>query len=207
MTAFSITANLAFDSKQELIDAINDWMDREDLSGAAPQMIALCEDEIRIAIEELLLETSATLQSDNNGLASLPADAKTVKRVIHNGCTIPQRGINAIDRMPEDKTQPLAYTLEQSSIRLWPLGEYTVDILYQPLLSRLTEANPSNSLLDLFPSLYFYGSLTFASGYVADDMRAAQFRSLFDLMLEKVRSYFINQRNAGQLAARVDFVP
>lgn len=208
MTAFQIDANLAFDNYDELIAAIDDWMDRADLSGAAPQMIALAEDEIRIAVEPFFLETSTSLTSGTDGYAALPADLKQIKRVLYDNCSIPMRGINAVDRMTEDVTQPWAYTVERGGIRVWPAAAHTVSVLYQPKLARLTNANPTNNLLDEFPSLYFYGAMTFAAGYVADDQRAESvFRPMFETMLDKVADYYKMQRQGGPMVARVAFVP
>lgn len=208
MTAFQVDANLAFDDYPALIAAIDDWMDRNDLSGVAPQMIALAEDEIRIELEPLFQETSTTLVSASTGIAILPNDMKSPKRVLYDGCTVPQRGLTAIDRMPEGSSRPWAYTVEQNAIRLWPAGEYTVQVLYQPLLERLTDANPTNRVLDVFPSLYFYGAMTFAAGYVADDERAESvFRPMFQTMLAKVGDYYRKQRHSGPMVPRVAFLP
>lgn len=207
MTAFQIDGNLAFDNYDELIETINDWLDREDLTGVAPQMIALAEDEIKMAVEPYFLETLTSLVSDVGGFAALPTNTKRVKRVMYEGCSVPQRGINSVDRMTEDKTRPWAYTMEQGGIRVWPAAEHTISVLYQPRLERLTNGNPTNNLLDEFPSLYFYGSLVFAHGYVADDERAARFRRLFDMQLVKVRDYYLKQRHSGPMVARAPFVP
>lgn len=208
MTAFQIDANLAFDSYSELITTINDWLDRNDLTGAAPQMIALAEDEIRLTVEPLFLETSTSLvTAETTGLATLPSDVKRVQRVLYNNCTVPQRGLNAIDRMSTDTSQPHAFTIEQGAIRVWPAGVHTVQVLYQPHMQRLSNAAPTNNLLDLFPSLYFYGSLVFANEYVADTDRAGIFRRMFDMQLAKVADYYRKQRQSGQMVARVSFVP
>lgn len=207
MVAFALNANDAFDNFDELVAAINDWMDREDLTGAAPQMIALAEDEIRIAIEPFFLEVSTSLVSDDTGKANLPSDTKRISRVLYDGEPVPGRGVTAVGRMTEDTTQPWAYTMEQGAIRLWPAAAHTVQVLYQPKLRRLTSANPTNELLDEFPSLYFYGAMVFANGYVADDERAGRFRGLFDNMKEQVASYYKMQRQGGSMAARVSFVP
>ena len=51
MTAFIINSNLAFDNYSELIAAINNWLDRDDLTAVCPQFIALAEDKIRKRIE------------------------------------------------------------------------------------------------------------------------------------------------------------
>ena len=207
MVAFALNANLAFENYSELISAINDWMDRNDLTGVAPQMIALAEDEIRIAIEPLFLEATTSLVTDSTGIAALPSDLKQIKRVFYDNCSVPQRGINAVNRMTDDTTQPWAYSIERGSIRVWPAAAHTIDVLYQPLLPRLTNANSTNNLLDLFPSLYFYGAMVFSHGYVVDDERAARFRQLFDMMLEKVADYYRKQRQGGPMVPRVAFVP
>ena len=207
MVAFSVTANDAFENRAELIAVINDWMDREDLTGAAPQMIALAEDEIRLAVEPFFLEVSTSLISDASGRANLPADMKRLSRVLYDNEPVYQRGATAIARMNDDTTRPSAYTLEQGAIRLWPAAAHTVQVLYQPKLARLTEANPTNNLLNDFPSLYFYGAMVFAAGYVADDDRAVRFRALFDNIKAQVSDYYKMQRQGGPMVARVAFVP
>lgn len=208
MTAFQIPANEAFDDFDSLVEAINDWMDRSDLSGAAPQMIALAEDEIRLGVEPYLLETSQSLITDTSGFTPLPNDAKRIVRVLYDGHSVPQRAPNAVDRMTEDTARPWAYSLERGGIRVWPSAAHTVEVLYRPLIERLTNANPTNPLLDEFPSLYFYGAMTFASGYVADDRRAeGVFRPMFEAMLNKVAMYYKKQRQGGPMVARVPFVP
>ena len=207
MTSFIIDANEAFDNFDELVSAINDWMDRSDLTAPAPQMIAMAEDEMRIRLEPFFLEVTTSLTSDSTGFAALPADAKSVKRVFYDKCSVPQRGVNSVDRMTDDTTQPWAYTMEQGGIRLWPAAAHTVDVLYQPILQRLTSGSPSNNLLDLFPSLYFYGAMTFACAYVKDDERAGMFRRMFDMMIGQVEDYYKKQSQGGPMVARVAFVP
>lgn len=207
MTAFAISANEAFDDYDGLVAAINDWLDRADLDGVAGQMIALAEDEMRLELEPLFLEASTSLTTNESGFATLPSDTKRVKRVYYDGCVVPQRSVTAVENMPTDVSRPWSYTIEKGSIRIWPAAAHTVSVLYTTLLPRLTQANPSNNLLDLFPSLYFYGSMVFAHGYVVDDKRAARFRSMFDMQLAKVKRFYQDQREGGPMVARVPFVP
>lgn len=206
MTAFNIDANEAFDNYDELVAAINDWMDRADLTGVAPQMIALAEDEMRIELEPYFLEASTTLTTDSSGYAALPSDAKRVVRVIYNNQVLPNWGSHTPDREHVGST-PRGYTMERGGIRIWPGGVVTLIVLYQPLLPRLSNGNPTNNLLDLFPSLYFYGAMVFAHGYVEDDARAARFRQMFDMMLAKVANYYRRQRRSGPLKPYTPFVP
>ena len=205
MTSFIVSTNEAFDNLADLTTVINDWMDREDLTGSIPSMVALAEDEIRLELEPLLTEASTSVTSGETGIAALPLDLKRLKRVLYEGEPLKQLGVHALDNIQED-TEPMGYTLETASIRLWPNGAYTVDLLYDPFLPRLSTNNQRTDLLERFPSLYFYGAMTFATGYVVDDQRAANFRALFDNMLEKVSRHYRRQKHAGPLVPRV-YVP
>ena len=207
MTAFIINSNLAFENYEELIDSINAWLDRDDLDNACPQFIALAEDKIRKRIEPYFLEVSTTLVTDEQGYSALPTDFKQIKRVLEDGEPIYQRGITAIGDMTEDTTCVAAYTIEREGLRVWPAAVQTLQVLYQPLLPRLSAGNPTNRLLDLFPSVYFYGSMMFALAYLEDDDRAASFRALFEESIEEVAKYYREQRQAGPMVARASFVP
>lgn len=206
MPAFSVPQNLAFDSYGDLVEAINDWMDRADLTGAAQGMIALAESRMRRELTPYFSEVSANVTSVD-GVAALPSDFGTLNRVIYDGQALPQLSVSGATHVPTDYSRPYAYTIEASGLRLWPNGDYTVTLLYQPELSQLSEATPSNTLLDKHPDLYFFGSLLFAHGYLADDSRAATFKALWDEALESAKAYFARQRFAGQLVPRVGFVP
>lgn len=205
MTAFNVPANPAFDSYPELVAAINDWLDRSDLDGVANQLIALAEDEMIAAFTPLWQEKREDVMTVD-GLAALPTDYGVLSRVVYDGQALPQYSASASLDIPEGP-RPAGYSLEANGIRVWPAGNFTLTLLYSPTLPRLTETKPSNLLLDKFPSLYFYGAMVFAHGYIADDQRAATFRGLFDNMMAQAKRYFMRQRHAGPLVARTGFVP
>lgn len=205
MTAFAVPANLAFDTYDALIAAINDWLDRNDLDGVAPQMIALAEDEISIEIEPLLDETDATI-TVASGAGGLPSDFGTGRGVFYDGRALPQVSLMK-GRSYADGTEPYAFTLERAGIRLWPACDANVQLVYRPALARLGVNNSTNEILSRFPSLYFYGAMVFAHGYIVDDERANRFRALFDMMLEKVRQYYLRQRHTGPLVPNMNAIP
>lgn len=205
MTAFAVPANTAFTNYSELVSTINDWMDREDLDGVAPQLIALAEDEMIARLSPLFQEKSVDVMAVN-GLAPLPTDYGILNRVIHDECTLPQYSAAAAVDVPKGSSA-VGYTLEADKLRLWPSGDHLVTLLYNPRLPRLSAGNPNNTLMDQFPSLYFYGAMVFANGYVVNDGRAATFRSLFDNMMQTAIRYYQRQRFAGPLVPRVSFVP
>lgn len=208
MTAFLINANLAFDNYSELITSIGDWLDRDDLAGKVPEFIALAEDKIRTRVEPYFLETTTTLTTDaTTGVAALPSDFKQIKRVLYDGEAVYQRGTTAISDVTDDTTRPYAFTLEQGALRVWPAAAHSIQVLYQPLLPRLTNGNPTNNLLDLFPSLYFFGAMVFALGYLEDDERAAAFNIAFESALVEAADYYKAQRQSGPMVPRVPYTP
>lgn len=205
MPIFDVPANLAFDSYDGLVGAINEWLDRSDLDGVAQQMIALAEAKMRRELRPFFVETSATVVTVD-GVGALPADYGTLIRVIYDDRALPQLGATAAPHLATG-SEPWAYSLEGGGLRLWPAGAFTVTLLYQPTIPQLSESNPSSDVLDAHPDLYLFGSLMFAEGYLANDSRAAMFKALFDEAIADTGRYLTRQRFAGPLVPRVAFVP
>ena len=205
MPIISIPSNLAFDTYAGLVSALNDWLDRDDLSGNAQQMVALAEARMRRELAPLFAETTGTVTAVD-GIGALPADCSAVGRVVYCNRTLPQLSVAAAVAIPCGSA-PYGYTLEADSLRLWPAGDYTVTLLYRPDLPQLTDAAPTNELLDRHPDLYFYGAMMFAEGFLANDDRAALFKSLFDEALAQTKQFLTRQKFGGPLVPRAAFVP
>lgn len=205
MPAFSVPANFAFDTYGALVSALEDWLDRDDLDGSAQQMIALCEARLNRELAPYFLEKSDSVVA-SNGFAAFPADYGMAVRVMYDGHMLPQRSVYAA---PEAVPGPLpdCYTIEGSGIRFWPSGDYTATLLYRPRLPKLSDATPTCELLSRHPDLYFYGSMMFAEGYLANDERAGLFKGLWDESIAEAKSYFTRQKAGGQLVPRFHGVP
>lgn len=199
MTTVSVAGNLAFDTYDELIEAINDWLDRSDLTGAAPQMIALCEARLRRELQPLMSETSASVVV-TSGVGALPADCDIIRFVEYSGGELDQVKPSHGRQFPAseyDETSPRAYSLEKNQINVWPQTNCTVTVVYRPKLAALSSANSSNDLLVEHPDVYFYGSLLFANGYVANDSRAALFKGLWDEAIAECKRFLGRQKWAS----------
>lgn len=192
MTAFSVPANLAFESYDELIETINDWLDRSDLTGSAPSMIALCEARLRRKLSPLEFEKTASL-SVSAGVSSLPSDFTHMRMLTYEGTPIDEVS-PTIGRQYEIDTAPRGYSLEAGGLRVWPSFSGVVEALYQSSLESLSSANQSNLILLEHPDCYFFGSMMFAEGYLANDSRATLFKGLWDESLEELRAFLRRQR-------------
>lgn len=207
MTAINVPANLAFDTYDELVAAINDWLDRSDLTGVAQQMIALAESRMRRVLVPYFSQASVSIVTASTGLGALPADFGTANRVLYGNYTLPNISAAGAGTIDTSLTTPSVYSIERAQIKLWPAVVATVTLLYQPLLPQLTATAPTNDLLALHPDLYFFGSLMFANGYVANDSRAGTFKALWDEAIEEAKAYFTRQHFSNEMTPRVQFVP
>lgn len=205
MPAFAVPENTAFNDYPSLVAALNEWLDRDDLTGSAPTMIALAESRMRRLLDPYWNETTADIAAPE-GTGVLPTDFGTPNRVIYSNRTLPQLG-NAAGVSIPDNSEPYAYTLEANILRLWPSCSVTVTLLYQPTIAGISESSPYNALISKHPDLYFYGAMLFAEGYLANDERAARFKALWDEAIGEVKAYLTRQKFSGPLAPRVSFVP
>lgn len=201
MTAFFVPGNYAFDTYDELVTAINDWLDRSDLNGVAGQMIALAEARIRRALEGYFDEVSESVVC-TGGEGVLPDDYGMARHVVYDGKVLPQYGQAVGNTIPTGSI-PLAWSIEANVLKLWPATTATVTLLYQPTIAALRPDVQTNTILDKHPDVYFFGSMLFAEGYVANDERAATFKNLFDEALAEVREYLTRQRFGGPLVPRL----
>jgi hypothetical protein len=192
--AFNVPVNLAFDSYSQLIGAISDWLDRNDLAGSAPAMIALCESRMRRELAALTFERSAPVEIVA-GVGTLPVDCDALRAVFFNDTRLDECAPN-IARQYAPGDNPSGYSLEAGKIRVWPVWTGTITVLYYGKLLQLSEGTPTNDILSEHPDIYFYGAMMFAEGYLANDSRAAMFKALWDEALESLKQFYSRQRRA-----------
>lgn len=190
--AFDVPANLAFDTYSELIAAINDWLDRTDLTGAAPTMVALCEARLRRELQGLDMEGTASI-TVTDGVGALPTDCDFIRVLSYNGLPVDEVSPE-IGRQYDAGSTPMGYSLEAGQVRIWPAWSGTVDVVYQARLTPLSDGNASNPILAEHPDLYFFGSLMFAEGYLANDSRVALFKTLWDEAIASLQRFYRRQR-------------
>ncbi len=202
MPAFDIPANLAFDTFDKLVSGINDWLDRDDLTGPVPQqMIALAEAEIRRRLQPYFTEKSTSI-AVTNGYGELPSDYGILRRVSLGGWPLSQVSAFTVE---DGGCIPVGYSIEDKGLRIWPQGDYVVAVLYQPFLPALSSTTQSTDLLQQHPDLYFYGALVLSGAYLSDENAKSTYGTLFNAAMASAQEYLMRQRYAGPLVPRLGF--
>lgn len=187
-----MTARPAFENYTELVNEIQNWLDRSDLSGSVPSMIGLAEARMRREFQPLLAETKTTATA-SGGIVTLPGDCDMVRFVEYNGGALHQVS-QEHGRQFYDGKEPRGYTLESGALYLWPASDVSVTITYQPKLVSISSSNATNWLLIQHPDAYFFGAMVYAEGYLANDARAANFKALWDEAIEEIKLFLGRQR-------------
>jgi len=182
MVAILIPANIAFDNYDGLLAAVHSHLDRDDLAADFPTFVGLAEAMMQRELALNDFETSATV-SIIDGVGALPGNFRTIRKVEVDGIPLAQFGVSEL-------AEP-GYRIETGLIHVTPapIDETTATILYVARFSSLSESNPTNSLLDEHPDIYFYGCLSFAEAHLGHPLAAQQYMAMFMATIGQVSAY------------------
>src|SRR5205814_1450216 len=140
----------------------------------------------------------------------LPDDCESVRRVVYDGFQLeymPAWGMAEVTIDGQLIGLPLWYTIEGVNLTLGPVPDTNLSafIDYWAGVPALGPTVPSNWLLSRYPSLYLYGSLANAEGYIGNDERVSGWIQQREAGFERVRREAIAARLGGApLVQRVD---
>lgn len=183
---------MAITSYDELKAAVLDWMARTDVTGSTGDFVSLAE--ARLNRELGPITTDATLTgtagSRRIDISSLSLVQPLALHIVVYGDE------EAVNIRPdgsfpylEDAAQPSYAAFEGTNIDFnTPLDQaYSFRLTYQARLA-LSDAAPTNWLLEQHPDLYLAACITWGGLYVKDDTEAAKWRVLADDALASVKN-------------------
>lgn len=177
MVAVSTTPATAIKNYAELVTAIKDWLDRDDIADdRIGTFINLAEDRFNRLLRYPDMETSATIYVTGES-AVLPTDFMELRAVYREGNpddplqSMSPHGLRT--QFMGMSGQPLAYAIEGRQMIVGPVGNARLEIVYYARVPALTDTTPTNWLLDRFPAAYLYGALTQAEAFLVNPERAA----------------------------------
>ena len=203
--SLSITVPGAIPDRDTLISAVQDWLDRDDLAAKVPTFIQMAEAEFNRELRCPEMEATVTFSATGED-TPLPSDFQAMRSIYIEGSPdLPLKGMSpAALRQEYDGTAdtPTAYALVSGGIRLAPPPSTPVLLTmdYFGSLDPLSVYAPSNWLLEKHPDAYLYGALFNAEAYLDNSVRASQWKSLLDNVVDRINKTARNNRyGAGPL--------
>lgn len=192
----------------ELKTSIADFLDRDDLTSKTGTFISLAEAEISRDLrhwrQEKRVNTSVDEQYEN-----LPTDWLRINSVQHTGGgLISSVSASELQRLRSATTttgKPRYMRINSNQIELYPVPDqaYSIEVTYLAQTPALTNADPSNWLLEYAPDLLLYGALKHSAPYLGEDSRLAVWGSLYASGIEALNSETESAVVSGPLAMRI----
>lgn len=192
----------------ELKTSIADFLDRDDLTSKTGTFISLAEAEISRNLrhwrQEKRINTSVNEQYEN-----LPTDWLRINSVQHAGggliSSVSASELQSLRAATTTTGKPRYMRLNSNQIELYPVPDqaYVVEVTYLAQTPALTDAAPSNWLLEYAPDLLLYGALKHSAPYLGEDSRLAVWGSLYASGIEALNSETRSAVVSGPLSMRI----
>jgi hypothetical protein len=182
-------------SYSDLVAAVPSWLRRADLAAMAPDFIMLAEREMDRVLRTALQLGEQSLTIDAEFIAA-PAGFRMVRSLrLTSGSGRVLREATP-EQMAARKAAshglagaPREFALVGAQIEVWPLPDraYSAVAELQAGIAPLSDANPTNWILQGHPDAYLYGALAAGAAYAKNDDRAAAFQAQFERVLGDIQ--------------------
>lgn len=206
---------MAINSYSTLKTAIQDWMDRSDVSGDVADFISLAE--ARFNRELGLIEVDNTLTGT---VGSRVISVSAIDFIEPVGLWLTDTNdereyevfLDADGRFPyfTDNGRPTRYAIDGDNLNFeCPLDEaYSFRFRTRSKFA-LSDAAPTNKLLEDHPDIYLAASIVWGGLFVEDDDRVARFAGPLDRFIREVKHTIAKNRKGtvfvdAALAPRID---
>lgn len=188
----------------DLVTAVGDWLDRDDLAARAPDFIRLTEARLNRLLDDPDMEVVSEATASDTYTA-LPADFGAMVSITTGEGALSAMSAADFAGLDVQAGIPRYYTIVDGSITFAP-GNSTASIrmVYRRTIPALTASNTTNWLLDRAPDAYLYGALVQASAFLAEDDRLPLWKGAFDEAIAELKEDGSRRKwGAGPLAPRI----
>jgi hypothetical protein len=170
---------MAITTYTELKSTIADFLNRDDLTAIIPTFISLAEAQMEREIRHYKMQERSEGEIDSR-FSALPADFLEPVRLHINDERSTRLELVSLDDMLQFRMEsgdkqgkPRYYSISGDSLEVFPTPDttYSTEMLYYSEINQLSDANPSNWLLEMSPDAYLYGALSQSAPYLKDDAR------------------------------------
>jgi len=198
---------MAINTFATLKTAVADFLNRDDLTSAIENFIALAEAQINRDIRHLNMETrSSGSISKNDEYMKTPSDwLETIRLHLTANGTSPldlmSRASMADKRASNEDASgtPTHYTHADGQIQLYPTpsADTKLELLYYAKPTALSSSNANNWLLLEAPDVYLYGALLHSAPYLGEDERIAVWAQMYSASVTQLNQSSENARFSG----------
>lgn len=211
MTIVAQALNALPDRSLEWLKAsIATWLKRKDLAAIIPDLIALAEADMSEKLRSRQQDVRATLTpTPGEAFVALPADFRAVRSLAIPAGPVPDPEYVAPEVMTDQYQYdtpggPVVYTIIGRELQFAPAPDaaYQIELVYEARIPPLSNAAPTNWLLERSPNAYLFGALALAQPYIANDARLPMFSQMYADAINSINTS--DWHTAGALRVRND---
>lgn len=173
--------------------AVADWLNRTDLTAVIPTMVMLAERRFRrqLRIKDQIQRATKPVAQE---YTSLPSDWLAAQQLT----VISENPPRALDYRTPDSAHrdsqipgpPVRVSIVGHTLRLIPPPASVVELelLYYKDIPALSDAEPTNWLIELHPDLYLFGTLRMSAPYLRDDERLPLWEAEYQMVLGELKA-------------------
>lgn len=197
---------MAISTYSELKTAISDFLNRDDLTSAIPNFIALAEADFKTSIRHWrgMDRKDGNLDSRYTGIPDgfLKFERLAISTASGNRPLQPV----SVDAMADERArllgqagEPRMYCLTGGVIEVCPSPDaaYPLEMTFHKEVPALSDAAPTNWLLTAFPNIYLYQSLIHSAPYLQEDGRIAVWGALAKSSIDALNADDMASRYGG----------
>jgi hypothetical protein len=194
---------MSLDTYSGIIEAVERWLDRDDLNNLVPDFITLAEKRINRALRSIDMESIATTPLIDGQLAyELPCDYVAARNIYVDSLEVNLNYLTPDVMSTIDKALPIGYyTIKDGHIYLNNGATGNLVVEYYKAYPALSTTNQSNWLTANAPDLLLYGSLLEAEAYMVEDERIPVWTQAFYKGIEDINDASIEGRHSGDAMA------
>jgi hypothetical protein len=170
---------------------VADWLMRDDLVHVIPRAVRMAEASInrRLRVRQMIVTAASEVECR---MLSLPNDWLESIRADIGGDNQHRMGLLPMDEYPArilSTGQPVTYTIvgRDMHFRKLPEEPTPIEVAYYAAIPALSDTDPTNWLLLLWPDIYLYGSLMHTAPYLKDDPRLEVWEKMFEKALAEAK--------------------
>lgn len=190
---------MAITTYSELQQAVQDWINRGDMSSVVTSWIANAESRLNRRIRCRSMETTAALTLNSAGEATIPTDFLEEKTLLVSSS--PEAWPEYVESDSAEflfKYRPYAgtqyWSIIGTTVKVKPAYEGAATLYYFQKIPALSVSNTTNWLLTKAPDVYVYAAALEGAIYLRDEAAAANYTELMVSAVEEL----LQEERAGK---------